>query len=127
MLAGFKDMSAKGKSAIQAEISLKIKLNNKIKFWGVEAYRKLGFGLAGSVGLGIQDNFGVDNSGLYIQKDLIFEGIKLKFEAEANAGIRNGKDEDDDEDETLFDIGGKIDGEITLLAHTFSTDKIYLT
>lgn len=69
----------------------------------------------------------VDSTGFYFQKELIFEGINIKIEAETSAGMRKGKDEDEDEDETLFDIGGKIDGEITILAHTFSTDKIYLT
>lgn len=122
MLAGFKNLSAKGKSAMQAEVKLELKLAKSIKVAKFAAVVRLGFSAGASIGLGIEDNFGVDNIGVYIQKDLVFEGIKLSFEAEGSGELTS---ETGDRKKTLASVSKKIEGEITMLAHTFSTDKIY--
>lgn len=123
MLAGFKDFNVKGKSAIQTEIILELKLNNSIKLGKFEVLVKRGVSAGASIGLGIEDVYGVDNSGIYIKKDLVFEGIKFAFEAEGSAelGTQEGKRK-----KSMLKLGGKITGEITMLAHTFSTDKMYI-
>jgi hypothetical protein len=123
MLAGFKDFNVKGKSAIACKIEIELRLNNSVKFLGFEAYAKRGVLAGAGIGLGVEDTFGVDAVGIYTKKDLIFEGIKFYFEAEANAGLTKvgGKKK-----KSIINLGGKISGEITMLAHTFSTDKIYL-
>jgi hypothetical protein len=124
-LAGFKDFNAKGKSGIECKIEIELRLVNSVKFLGYKAYAKRGVLLGAGIGLGIQDTFGVDTNGIYLKKDLIFDGIKMYFEAEANAGLTKTEG-NDDEEEGIIDFGGKVKGEITMLDHTFSTDKIYL-
>lgn len=123
MLAGFKDLAAKGKSAVKARIEMELRLVNSVKFLSYEAYVKRGVLAGAEIGLGIQDIFGVDSTGVYIQKELLFEGIKLNFEAEADAGLTRVEGENK---EKLMNLGGKLEGEITMLAHTFTTGKIYL-
>jgi hypothetical protein len=122
-LAGFKNFDAKGKTGIACKIEMELRLNNSVKFLGYEAYAKRGVLAGAGVGLGVQDTFGVDAVGVYMKKDLIFEGIKLYFEAEANAGLTKVGGQ---KKKNIVNLGGKISGEITMLAHTFSTDKIYL-
>lgn len=78
-LAGFKDFKEKGKSAIKSKIELKLNINNSYKIMKYEIIKKLGFGTAAEIGLGITDLYGVDISGIYIQKILEFEGIKISF------------------------------------------------
>ena len=124
MLAGFKDFNVKGKSAIQTEIILELKLNNSIKLGKFEVLVKRGVSAGASIGLGIEDVYGVDGSGIYIKKDLVFEGIKFSFEAEGSAEL--GTQEGKRKKKSMFKLGGKITGEITMLAHTFSTDKMYI-
>ncbi|WP_374172423.1 hypothetical protein [Flavobacterium tructae] len=123
MLAGFKDFNIKGKSTIQTNIILELRLNNSIKLGKFEVLVKRGLSTGASVGLGIEDVYGVDNSGIYVKKDLVFEGIKFSFEAEGSAelGKQEGKRK-----KSMLKLGGKITGEITMLAHTFSTDKMYI-
>lgn len=122
MLAGFKDLSAKGKSALQAEVKLELKIAKSMKVAKFAAVVKLGFSAGASIGLGIIDNFGVDAKGVYIQKDLAFEGIKLSFEAEGSGELTS---ETGKRKKTLVKVSKKIEGEITMLSHTFSTDKMY--
>lgn len=122
MLAGFKDLTTKGKEAIQIDIHLNIKMQKTIKLWSVEAYKKLELGVGGAIGLGVQTNFGADSKGLYIQKNILFEGIKLMFKAEVNIGLTKTKGE---KKQNILDTGEKIDGEITMLSQTLSTDKLY--
>ena len=62
-----------------------------------------------------------------IQKDLIFEGIKIEGNAVARLQVTEKKDKKDDNEKPVGVIGGEVKFEVTLLAHTFSTDKIYLT
>jgi hypothetical protein len=124
MLAGFKDFNVKGKSAIQTEIILELKLNNSIKLGKFEVLVKRGVSAGASIGLGIEDVYGVDGSGIYIKKDLVFEGIKFSFEAEGSAEL--GTQEGKRKKKSMFKLGGEITGEITMLAHTFSTDKMYI-
>lgn len=122
-LAGFKNFDAKGKTGIACKIEMELRLNNSVKFLGYEAYAKRGVLAGAGIGLGVLETFGVDAVGIYLKKDLIFEGIKLYFEAEANAGLTKVGGQ---KKKNIINLGGKISGEITMLAHTFSTDKIYL-
>ena len=87
-----------------------------------EAVSKLGFGTGAQTGLGVEDKYGVDSQGFYVQKDLIFEGVKFSFEAEARGELLKVTKS---RKKSMMSIGGKIEGEITMLAHTFSTDKMY--
>ena len=61
-----------------------------------------------------------------IQKDLIFEGIKIEGNAVARLQVTE-KDRGEKNSNSLAEVGGEVKFEVTLLAHTFSTDKIYLT
>lgn len=122
-LAGFKDFNVKGKSSIQSEIILELRLNNSLKLGKFEILVKRGVSTGASIGLGIEDIYGIDMNGIYVQKNLVFEGIKFSFEAEGSAEL--GKEEGKRK-KSMLKIGGKISGEITMLAHTFSTDKIYI-
>lgn len=124
MLAGFKDLLAKGKSALQAKIELKINIANTYKVLNYEVIVKRGFSVGASSGIGITDVFGVDNKGFYNQKILDFEGIKFEFSA---TGIIQVKKEDEGNVKNpLIDIGGEINGEITFLNYTFEAPKLYL-
>lgn len=122
MLAGFKDLSAKGKSAMQAEVKLELKIAKSMKVAKFAAVVRLGFSAGASIGLGIEDYFGVDYKGVYVKKELAFEGIKLSFEAEGSGELTS---ETGKRKKTYAKVSRKIEGEITMLAHTFSTDKIY--
>ena len=124
MLAGFKDMSAKGKSAITVAIEFKINIANSFKIMNYEVIVKRGFSVGASSGLGITDNFGVDNQGFYNQKILEFEGIKFEFSATGIVQVNKNKNNRKD---SLFDLGGEINGEITFLNYKFEAPKMYLT
>ncbi|MDM1409113.1 hypothetical protein, partial [Myroides sp. DF42-4-2] len=121
MLAGCNDLSVKGKSAINAELLIDLKLVNKLSVFSYEVVANRELKGVANIGLGIQDNLGVDSKGIYIQKDVIFEGIKLVGGLTAKLDI-NKKSKPK---QKLDGIGGEVKVEITMLAHTFSTDKIY--
>lgn len=122
-LAGFKDFNVKGKSGIKAEIILELKLNNSMKLGKFEILAKRDLSTGASIGLGIEDLYGIDNNGIYIKKDLVFEGIKFSFKAEGSIELAKKERK---RRENMVKLGGKVSGEITMLAHTFSTNKIYL-
>ena len=122
MLAGFKDLSAKGKSAVNAKIEFKINIAQTYKVLKYEVIVQRGFSAGASSGLGITDNFGVDSQGFYSQKILEFEGIKFEFSATGIVQVKAGKEKD-----PLFDLGGEINGEITFLDYKFEAPKMYLT
>ena len=60
-----------------------------------------------------------------IQKDLIFEGIKIEGNAVARLQVTEKDDTDDENGKPLAEVGGEVKFEVTLLANTFLTDKIY--
>jgi hypothetical protein len=126
MLAGFKDMSGKGKSAINAKIEFKINIANSFKIMNYEVIVKRGFSAGASSGLGITDNFGVDSQGFYSQKILEFEGIKFEFSATGIVQVVEGA-EGNKKKKPLFDLSGEIKGEITFLDYKFEAPKMYLT
>jgi hypothetical protein len=121
-LAGFKDFNVKGKNAIAAKIELKINLNNSYRVMKYEVIAKRGFGTSAEIGLGIFDLYGIDNSGIYGQKILEFEGVKISYSAtgELNLNKKNGNKK-----KSLLTVGGSIDGEIVLLNQKIETPKIY--
>jgi hypothetical protein len=78
--------------------------------------------------LGLEGSLGVDNQGIWLQTSLIFDGIKLSFEAVVSARVVKNRVKDDGTVEEIKIIGGeeKIEGEITMLTHTFKSEKFYL-
>jgi hypothetical protein len=121
-LAGFKDFNTKGKSGLSVELLIDLKIVNSIGAFSYEVVidREIN-GSVGS-GLGIEDLYGVDSNGIYVQKNLIFEGIKLKGGLTAKFDInKNVKPKK----KNIASIGGSLEGEITLVAHTFKTPKFY--
>ncbi|MNE95210.1 hypothetical protein D3C80_1932670 [compost metagenome] len=107
---------------MQAEVKLELKIAKSMKVAKFAAVVRLGFSAGASIGLGIEDYFGVDYKGVYVKKELAFEGIKLSFEAEGSGELTS---ETGKRKKTYAKVSRKIEGEITMLAHTFSTDKIY--
>ncbi|MDM1409134.1 hypothetical protein, partial [Myroides sp. DF42-4-2] len=81
MLAGFKDISAKGGASIQVKLELKLNLSSTKQILNYKAIAKLGFSAGASSGLGTNFSLGVDRKGVYMQTELIFEGILLEFSA----------------------------------------------
>jgi hypothetical protein len=124
-----KQIAFRGESHITAGVEIGIKLVTSIVTGSYEAVAGLGVGGKGEVGLGLEGSMGVDNyKGIWLQTSLIFDGIKLSFEAVAEVSvnkIRMKKDGTIKKDE-IFGAGDKIEGEITLLNHTFKSDKFYL-
>ncbi|OKS86983.1 hypothetical protein [Mucilaginibacter polytrichastri] len=128
LLAGPKEFTAKGSTALQAGVELDITIKGSIVQGSYEAVAKLGFGAAAQVGMGIEVTLGVDFDGFFTEASLKFEGLKLTFKATAEASLNKlsrSKKGDKLEREQLMSSGGSIEGEITLGEHTFKTDKIY--
>ncbi len=129
LLAGFKEITAKSATSIQAGVEISILIKGVVIKGRYKAVAQLGFGAKAQVGMGTEDLYGVDDKGIFIQKKLIFEGIQLSFEGTASANVYKIKyDEDTKEtkDEELTGIGGKIEGQITIGEHKFETNRIYL-
>lgn len=127
LLAGFKEATAKSATSVQAGLIIELKLKTAIVTGKYEVVGNLGFGAAAQVGMGTEDLYGVDNNGIYLQKKLLFEGIKLSFEVVAESKVNKLKvdEKGNVERDEIFGIGGKIEGEVTLAQHTFETPKIY--
>lgn len=122
--AGFKEVNAKGKTSMQAELKLSLKLKKTNEVLGWQVISELGIGIGGSIGLGIENKYGVDRSGFYVQKNIIFEGIVIEGNATARLQVKKNSRLKDKN--SGFNGGGNLDFEITMLSHTFTTDKIYL-
>lgn len=123
MLAGFKDMNAKGKSALNVKLDLKINIAQTYKVLNYEVMVKRGFSVGASSGIGITDVYGIDKEGLYLQKILEFEGIKFEFSA---TGIMELNKNKNNKKESIIKIGGEIKGEITFLNYKYESPKIHL-
>ena len=121
-LAGFKDFNVKGKSGISVQLLIDLKIVNSIGAFSYEIVVDRGINGSVGSGLGIEDLYGVDNNGIYLQKNLIFEGIKLKggltAKFDINKKVKLKK-------KNIASVGGSLEGEITLVAHSFKTPKIY--
>lgn len=122
-LAGFKEISVKGGNSIKIEIILELKLNNSIKVGKFEVLVKRGVSSGISIGLGIEDVYGIDVNGIYLKRDLVFEGIKFSFKAEGSVELSNKECK---RKKSMFKLGGEVSEEITMLAHAFSTEKMYI-
>ncbi|MDM1551091.1 hypothetical protein [Empedobacter falsenii] len=124
MLAGFKDMNAKGKSALNVKLDLKINIAQTYKVLNYEVIVKRGFSVGASSGIGVTDVYGIDNEGLYLQKILEFEGIKFEFSATGIMEVK--KTELDKKKKNIVSLGGEIKGEITFLNYKYESPKIHL-
>lgn len=127
MLAGAKGFTAQSDTSLQAGLELSIRIKGSVINGNYEAVGELGFGGGAEVGMGTQDTFGMDGEGFYIEKKLIFEGVKLKFDAAAEGTINKLKKNKKGklEREKVLGVGGKVEGEIALGKHEFTTGKLY--
>ena len=123
-----KKIGIKPEAHITMGIDVSIKIIGKIAKGKYEAVAEAGIGGKGEVGLGINGTLGVDNVGWFLQSNLIFDGIKLSFEAVVSARIvmktfskDNGKVESSD----VFKKESKFEGEITLFARTFKSEPFH--
>lgn len=121
-LAGFKDFDTKGTSSLSVELLIDLKLVNTLSAFSYEIVVDRGINGSVGSGLGIEDLYGIDVNGIYLQKNLVFEGVKLKggltAKFDINKKTRPKKDK-------IASVGGALEGEITLIDHTFKTPKIY--
>lgn len=128
-LAGDKKITAKGDAHITAGVEISITIIAKVVKGKYEAVAEMGVGAKGEVGLGIINNLGVDSSGIWMQSSLAFDGIKLTFTAVIGAKLKKNRVKEDGTIEKIEIVGGesKVEIEITMLAHTFESDKFYLS
>ncbi|KQB40378.1 hypothetical protein [Flavobacterium aquidurense] len=122
-----KQITAKGASHVEAKLEIVIKIEGKQIIGKYTSIEEVGVGGAGAVGLGIESTLGLDDTGIWMQNALIFDGIKLSFEAVALVKVikKRIKDDGSVEETPIVEAGGKIEGEVTLLANTFKSDKLY--
>ncbi|HEX8576630.1 MAG TPA: hypothetical protein VF677_10100 [Flavobacterium sp.] len=125
---GSKSITSKGEAHITAGVEISIMIVGKVMKGRYEAIATVGVGGTGEVGLGLEGSLGVDDQGIWLQTSLIFDGIKLSFEATAEVKVkkRSVKPDGTEESSDIFESGGKIEGEITLLNHSFESDKFYI-
>jgi hypothetical protein len=126
-LSKVKQITAKGASHIEAKLEIEIMIRGQQIKGKYTAIEEVGVGGTGAVGLGIESTLGLDDTGIWMQNALIFDGIKLTFELVAFVKVT---EETINKDGTIvqtpiIEAGGKIEGEVTLLAHTFTSDKLY--
>lgn len=127
-LAGDKKITAKGDAHITAGVQISINIKGEIISGKYTALAEVGVGGTGEVGLGIIGNLGIDDQGIWMQSSLAFDGIKLTFTAVIKGEIKKKRVKKDGTIETVKIAGGesKIEIEITMLEHTFESDKFYL-
>ncbi|UUW10980.1 hypothetical protein NLG42_09215 [Flavobacterium plurextorum] len=127
-LAGDKKVTAKGDVHITTGVEISITIEGKITSGQYTAAAKLGVGAKGEVGLGIIGNLGIDDKGIWMQSSLVFDGIKLTFEAVAGARVIKKRIKDDGTVEEVEMVGGesKIEIEVTMLDGTLESNKFYL-
>lgn len=127
-LSGDKKVTAKGDAHITAELEIKIDIIGKIIFGSAVGIAEVGVGGKGEVGLGLEGTLGIDDKGVWMQSSLIFDGFKISFEAVAEMKVSELEIDDDGniKENKLYSVGGKIEGEITMLANTLTSDKFYL-
>lgn len=122
-----KQITAKGASHVEAKLEIEIKIKGEIIRGDFHSIAEVGVGGTGAVGLGIESTLGLDDTGIWMQNALIFDGIKLTFEAVALVKVAKKRFRDDGtiEETPIVEAGGKIEGEVTLLEHTFNSEKLY--
>lgn len=127
-LAGDKKITAKGDAHITAGVEISIKIEGKATMGSYTSVAKIGVGAEGEVGLGIINNLGIDDQGYWMQSSLAFDGIKLTFTAIIGAYVKKKKIMKDGTIEDVEIVGGEsnLEIEITMLEHTFESEKFYL-
>lgn len=122
-----KQITVKGASHVEAKLEIEIMIKGSVTTGSCHSIIEVGVGGAGAVGLGIESTLGLDDTGIWMQNTLIFDGIKLSFEVVAKLEVKKERmNEDGEIEETpIVEAGGKIEGEVTLLANTFPSDKLY--
>ncbi|WP_318802155.1 hypothetical protein [Flavobacterium sp. MMLR14_040] len=78
--------------------------------------------------MGIVGTLGVDDQGIWMQSSLVFDGIKLTFTAVIGAKVKKEVLQKDGtvKEVDIIDGESKVEIEITMLEHTFESDKFYL-
>lgn len=122
-----KQITAKGTSHVEAKLEIEIKIRGEIIRGDYHSIAEVGVGGTGAVGLGIEASLGLDDTGIWMQTALIFDGIKLSFEAVALVKVTEKRKRKDGttEETPIIEAGGKIEGEVTLLADTIRSNKLY--
>ncbi|MDM1044647.1 hypothetical protein HX004_06175 [Myroides sp. 1354] len=123
MLAGFKNIQAKGKTALTVELQLKIRIAKTLKVLRFGVLLDLNIIGSGKIGLGMIDSFGCDAYGVYTQKTLEFEGIHLEFSATLEVKVKKDKITKKQK-KTVPEIEYKVS--IHFGAYTHTTPKHYL-
>lgn len=127
-LAGPQKIIAKGDAHITAGVEISINIKGKIISGKYTAVAEVGVGAKGEVGLGIVGTLGVDDQGIWMQSSLVFDGIKLTFTAVIGAKVKKEVLQKDGtvKEVDIIDGESKVEIEITMLEHTFESDKFYL-
>jgi len=128
-LAGPQKIIAKGDAHITAGVEISINIKGKLVVEKYTSVAEVGVGAKGEVGLGIVGTLGVDDQGIWMQSSLVFDGIKLTFTAVIGARVKKKIIKKDGTIEEIEIVGGesKVEIEITMLEHTFESDKFYLS
>ncbi|OXG07724.1 hypothetical protein BC749_101157 [Flavobacterium araucananum] len=128
VLAGPQKITAKGDAHITAGVELSINIKGELVVGKYTSVAEVGVGAKGEVGLGIVGTLGVDDEGIWTQSSLVFDGIKLTFTAIIGARVKKKILKKDGTVEEIEIVGGesKVEIEITMLEHTFESDKFYL-
>lgn len=128
-LAESKEISVNADTHITAGIDISIMIKGKVVRGKYTAVATLGVGGGAEVGLALATTIGYDKKGLWWQPSFTFDGIKLYFDAVAQGEIlKQTKNKNGEyEDVKIANIGDDFHAEITLLAKTFETDKLYFS
>jgi hypothetical protein len=128
-LAPNNQITIKGATKISAGIDISIMIQGKLVTGKYTSVGKLGVGGGAEVGITLEGSIGSDHKGIWIKPAFVFDGIKLKFEAVATLQVKKKRKKADGtvKEDEIFSLGDKFEGEITLFAKTFETDKLYLS
>lgn len=128
-LSESKEIAADADTHITAGIDIDITIQGKAVRGKYTAVATLGVGAGAEVGLKLATGLGYDRKGFWLQPSFTFDGIKLYFDAIAEGKIlETEKDKDGKfKEKEIFHVGDSFHGEITMLAKTFETDKLYFS
>lgn len=128
-LAESKEISVKAESHITAGIDINITIKGKVISGKYTAVATLGVGAGAEVGLALATGMGYDKKGLWWQPSFTFDGIKLYFDATAEVKVNESEIDEDGNvtEKEVLGLGDTFHAEITMLAKTFETDKLYFS
>lgn len=122
------------KTAVQAKIVGKLAISKTSSYFKYEVVTGFGLGLEGSAGLGAKTLLGSDEQGMYVQFNLLFEGIKVEGYAEAKFKVSKEKPKkptalatDKPKKDSLLDFNPKGNFEIAIDKKEIGLPKMYLT